>query len=484
MMRWLKRPLHASWQIFCIGVAIVVGVVVSAQVAQGFFGSLGWLLSGIALTLTACYWQRRFLVLFAIIGGLLIGLWRGSVEQQALTVYQSLIGKTLTLRGVVADDVSEDKQGNTVLRLKDIVFGTYNLPGQLWINVSKKQPVERSDNITVKGKLVQGFGTFSGAMYRATIEKTIRPIPGDVALHVRDWFSGLVRKAIPEPESALGVGFLVGQRRNLPQDFDAALKLAGLTHIVVASGYNLTILVRLARRLFERISKYMATVTSLGLIVGFILITGLSPSMSRAGLVAGLSLAAWYYGRKFHPLVLLALALAVTVLVNPAYAWGDIGWQLSFAAFAGVMVLAPLLQAFYFGDKKPGVLRQILIETIAATLMTAPILIGAFGYISNVAIPANLLILPLVPLAMLLTFIAGIGALIVGGIAAIFGFPAYLLLMYMVKTTEFFANLPWAKTDIAIGLGHVVGMYVLLGVFMSFMWWRTRLNLRDSNLVV
>ncbi len=482
-MYWLKKPLHVSWQIAVICTAILCGVAFSASVEQGFFGSLGWLLSGVAFIMTACYWQRRFLVAFAIIGGLLIGLWRGSLEQHELTAYQSLIGKTLTVSATLADDAGEDKQGNTVVRLKDVTFGTHKLPGQLWVTIAKKVPVERSDIVTIKGKMVAGFGTFSGAMYRATIEKITRPMPGDVALHVRDWFSGLVRQAIPEPESALGVGFLVGQRRNLPSDFDAALKLAGLTHIVVASGYNLTILVRLARRLFEKISKYLATVSSVGLIVGFILVTGMSPSMSRAGLVAGLSLAAWYYGRKFHPLVLLALALAVTALINPSYAWGDIGWQLSFAAFAGVMVLAPLLQAFYFGDKKPGVVRQILIETIAATLMTAPILIGTFGYISNVAIPANLMILPLVPLAMLLTFIAGIGVLVFGAAAIAFGFPAYLLLMYMVKTTEFFAGLPWAKTDITVGPLAVVGMYAVLIGFMVFMAMRTKLNLRDSNLI-
>ena len=60
--------------------------------------------------------------------------------------------------------------------------------------------------------------------------------------------------------------------------------------------------------------------------------------------------------------------VAITVLINPSYAWGDVGWQLSFAAFAGVMLLAPLLQSYYFGDKKPGTVRQILGETIAATL--------------------------------------------------------------------------------------------------------------------
>ncbi len=483
MKYMLMRRIHVSWMIAVMGAAIFIGVWAAKYIALGSFGGVAWLLTGLLLCLSCFFWGYRWMIILVIVGGLLIGLWRGSGAGYELTVYQQLLGKTVILSGTVADDSDTDKQGNTRLRLKDITFGDHHLPGQLWVVLAKNAPIERSDRVTVSGKLSEGFGTFSGTMYRASLKQVVRPEPGDVALHVRDWFSGLVRRAIPEPESALGVGFLVGQRRNLPEALDTALKIAGLTHIVVASGYNLTILVRLARRLFEKVSKYLATVTTAGLVVSFVAVTGLSPSMSRAGLVTGLSLAAWYYGRKFHPIVLLSIAVAMTVLINPSYAWGDIGWQLSFAAFAGVMILAPLLQAFYFGDKKPSLVRQILGETIAATLMAAPILISTFGYISNVAIIANLLILPLVPLAMLLTFIAGVGTLIFAAGAAVFGFPAYLLLMYMVQTTEFFAGLSWAKTELTVGPWQVGGLYALLIGFMVYMWWRTKFNLRDANLV-
>ncbi|HEY0891635.1 MAG TPA: ComEC/Rec2 family competence protein, partial [Cellvibrio sp.] len=356
--------------------------------------TLGWLLTGILLTLIACMRQRTWFLLFALGGGMIVGYWRGGLEQSVLDMCTPLYGKVITLKGTVSDDADVDKQGDTVLRLKDIMIENRHLSGAVWVVLSNSiNEIERSDRIAVTGKLQQGFGTFAGTMYRAEPVKIERPEPGDIALHVRDWFAGAVRQAIPEPESSLGVGYLVGQRRNLPEDLDAALKVAGLTHIVVASGYNLTILVRLARRLFERISKYLATLVSGGLIVSFIAVTGISPSMSRAGLVAGLSLAAWYYGRKFHPLILLAIVAAVTVLVNPYYAWGDVGWQLSFAAFAGVMIFAPVMQAFYFGKKKPGTLRQILGETVSATILTAPILLYSFGQISNVAVFANLLIL-------------------------------------------------------------------------------------------
>jgi competence protein ComEC len=281
----------------------------------------------------------------------------------------------------------------------------------------------------------------------------------------------------------LGIGYLVGQRRSLPLDLIAALQLAGLTHIVVASGYNLTILVRLARRLFAKLSKYLSTLLSGGMILGFMAVTGVSPSMSRAGLVAGLSLLAWYYGRKFHPVVLLSIAIAVTLFINPGYAWGDLGWQLSFAAFAGVMILAPLAQRYFFGDKKLGTFQQILGETISAQIATAPIIIMTFGQIPNVGILSNLLVLPLVPLGMLLTFIAGLGGLIAPAFAIIIGLPATLLLKYSVGTIDFFASLPWATTKINLAWWGVVVCYLVIISVCVLMWRVTKYNLRDVNLV-
>ncbi|MEI6851032.1 MAG: ComEC/Rec2 family competence protein, partial [Candidatus Saccharibacteria bacterium] len=343
--------------------------------------------------------------------------------------------------------------------------------------------IKRGDKLVLRGTLLEGFGNFSGVMYRASVNQIIQPKPGDIARIVRDWFSDSIKKSIPDPEASLGIGYLVGQRRSLPTDLLLALQLAGLTHIIVASGYNLTILVRLARRLFAKVSKYLSALAAVIMIVSFIAMTGMSPSMSRAGLVSALSLAAWYYGRKFHPIILLCIAICITVLINPSYAWGDLGWQLSFTAFAGVMILAPLTQRYLFGDKKPGTIQQILVETISAQVATAPIIIAAFGQISNVAIVANLLVLPLVPLAMLLTFVAGVGSLLVPSLSIFIGMPATWLLGYMVKVTEYLAGLPWVTSVVSLPWWGVVICYGLIVSLCLYMWRVTKYNLRDTNLV-
>jgi len=484
-MNWwmLKRKIHTSWLIAIFGASFIVGISFAKSYQLDFFTNPLWMVVFILLIIIICARQYIYLIPILILIGVILGLWRGNLQSKDYERASLLDGKTITVVGTVREDVDSDNNGNIVAVLRDIKINDEKFDGNIWTSFGSRLDIQRSDVIIIEGKVDQGFGSYIGAMYRANLLHASRPTPGDTALHFRDWFSEGVKKSIDAPASSLGIGYLVGQKKALPSDLVDALKIAGLTHIVVASGYNLTILVRLARRLFARISKYLAAMFSGLMIFGFVMVTGLSPSMTRAGIVASLSLLAWYYGRKFNPVVLLIFVGAVTLLINPSYAWGDLGWELSFAAFAGVMILAPLLKAYYFGDREVKFIGQVLIETISATIVTAPILIAAFGQISNVSLIANILILPLVPLAMLLTFVAGLGALIVPASAAIIGKPAQWLLDYMIGVANFLSNLPWAISEVEFSAFVVGAVYVFILLVCVYLWRVTGYNLRESNIV-
>jgi len=485
MQLWqFRRKIHTSWLIAICSVAIVIGTACVPLIEQSFFGAPVWLVVGLA-ALAVVFWRRSVYLLPAVvIAGLLVGLWRGSLLESQLVVYENMMNHTVTLSGKVTDDPDAGQRDETLLRLGNISVDGHMVSGKVWVSAEKAGDIKRGDRVTVQGAVSEGFGSFAAAIYEAQMVRWQRPQPGDVARQVRDWFADKVRLGISEPQSSLGLGYLLGQRRALPAELQQALVVTGLTHVVVASGYNLTILVRLARRLFEKVSKYLSALSAGAMIVAFMAITGASPSMSRAGLVSGLSLAAWYYGRKFHPLVILPFAAAITVLIDPTYAWNDLGWQLSFAAFGGVMILAPLLQRYFFGDKEPGTVRQILGETISAQIATLPIIILAFGQFSTVALFSNLLILPLVPLAMLLTFVTGLGAIVIPGAAPIVGVPAEWLLTYMTSVVHYFAGLPWAQMIIQIQPWQAALAYGLIVSVCLYLWRATKFNLRNSNIVV
>lgn len=476
-----NKKYHISWLISWASVGLLVGTFISLYTSR--FIGFEWVVIGVCLGVVGTLRKDKIGILAFLIAGLFFGLWRGGNQIISQSGFEQFYGKEVVITGRVLEDPSYDTDGDLRLRLTDVRFEQEKMGGEVWVVIRDNLKIRRSDIVTVEGLLSKGFGTIPSAIFRAEVLAVERQDFADVGLDTRDWFAGGIRTAIDEPEASLGAGFLLGEKSALPEKLEQDLRLLGLTHIVVASGYNLTILIRFARRFFARISRFTALSASGFLIFAFANITGFSPSMTRASLIAGLSLLAWYFGRKFHPLVLLPFSAAVTVAINPAYAWGDIGWLLSFMSFVGVIMLAPLIHAFFWGDRKPGNIRQVFIETMSAQLLTLPIIAVAFGQYSSLSLLANVLILPLIPLAMALVFVAGAGGLALPSLAGIIGWPAEILLRYMTTVVDKLAVLPQATSEIKFTSTSVVVSYLLIFCTMIYLWRRTNYVFRNYNIV-
>jgi competence protein ComEC len=485
------RQLHISWQLASLCTSLLVGVALSALLDVSFFAAQFWLMVVALFIAIGLSRHTATYAVFFICAGFIAGAWRGSGEQLALQAYRPFYNHSVVVQGKVSEDISTGDKGDTRVQLTNIYLNSQKLHGKIWVSITQGaeqggtgqgKQIKRNDTIQISGKMSEGFGNMAASVSSATLIGFQETSRTDAALHIRDWFANGVRRSIPEPQASLGSGFLTGQHSSLPATLDDQLRAVGLTHAVVASGSNLTVLVGFTRRLFSRASKFTATMAGVFMTAGFILIAGMSPSMSRAGLVTGLSLAAWYYGRRIHPLVLLPFSAAVTVMINPSYLWGDIGWYLSFTAFAGVLVIAPLLQAYFWGkDYKPNAIMEIFIGTSAAQIATMPVILFSFGTYSSYALIANLLVLPLVPLAMLLTCIGGIAGVTAAPIAQIFGWPASIIMKYMTTVIDRIANLPYAQGEIAYSVIALVGSYFCIAISIAYMWRKTSFNFRQGH---
>ena len=478
-MWWIYRKITAEWRIawMCGGFLVGVSLVLYTQVAA----SLGFLAA--VLSIFSFLNGRFYATALLFLGMVGVGLGYGSgVYKQERSVYVPLIGHQVAVTGYVKEDATTGPSGATSLQLGSVQIRGSPYGGSVFVSSRLGASIPlRGDEVTFTGIAEEGFGNFSITLKNAQLTGIHRQQMRDPGRLVRDWFASRVRMVIDEPQASLGIGYLTGQKSSLPDDLTQALKVAGLTHIVVASGYNLTILVRLARKAFLRVSKFSAAMAALGMVTLFMAMTGLSPSMTRAGIVSGLSVLFWYYGRKVHPLILLVVVAAATAAYQPSYTWGDLGWQLSFGAFFGVMIIGPLLQRYFYGDKPPGIVRQTLGETIAAHIATVPIIALQFGVVSNVAIIANLLVVPLVPLAMLLTFVCGLWGAIGLGFSDIVAMPTQWLLEYMIAVARYVSEIKWAQGEISYGvLFWLVYLIITLGACW-WMWRASRYNLRTGD---
>ena len=250
-----------------------------------------------------------------------------------------------------------------------------------------------------------GFARSGGRMINSNSENTVDIWSGVV--EVRDNFAANIAEALPETEAKLGTAYLLGIKSGLPKELDDNLKAAGLAHIVVASGTHLAILVEIIRKIFGKISRFAELLFSVLAIIIFMAMVGWTPSIMRAGIMSILTILMWYVGRKFAPWRIILIVMAVTLMIEPLFLT-NLGWILSFASFGGIMILAPRIMKFMYGETRPKFIASTIITTVAATIATAPIVMYYFGSISLIAVLANLLFLPTLPYVMGLTFLTGI----------------------------------------------------------------------------
>ncbi|MBL8158925.1 ComEC/Rec2 family competence protein [Candidatus Saccharibacteria bacterium] len=478
----MQQKVYRTTLLIWLFLAILLGLA-SCQVGVRI-GEPWWALPLVGLIMAVSIKKSRLaVVVVALLGGLL-GAMQGTAFLASVASYKGFTDRKIQVEGLVKEDPVFGKSGAKQFVIEEIAVttdkGPLRLNGDLFITTPSSPDITRHDRVRVNGKLRDGFGPFQGSMSFAQVQVIAHEQhPFDL---LRSRFAVGVTSVLPEPHASLGLGFVIGMKASLPPDMNTALQQLSLTHVVVASGYNLTVLVRAAKKLREKQSRLQTLLLSLGLIATFLMITGNSPSMIRAGLVSGISLLAWYYGRQMQPLVALLLVMAGTAFVYPPYLWGDIGWWLSFTAFAGILLVVPLVTTTFWPERPPPMLVQIAIEAFVAQLMTLPITLLFFGNLSILGLLANVVIVPLIPLAMLLVAIAGFTDLALPGVAAIVAIPAHAILALIVWIIFQMSAVPWAAIEVYIGPPAMVFWYALILLVLGLSWLKLSRQQREEAL--
>jgi competence protein ComEC len=478
---YLLSKVHLSWHVAFFSVGVPLGIAGSnfTSLALSEYEYMLFVLLGLIIIFIKRF---RYMVVLALILGVGLGLLRGEAVSSRYEIYEGLYDSEVTLAGRIGDDPSYGRSKDVRFKLVEVNFENNQLPGSVWVSVKNTDELKRGDLVVLAGILKNGFGVYSASIFRANLKNAARPYPGDWVGRLRDKFIDSVRSAMPEPQASLGISFLMGMRKALPEDLSAQLRAIGLAHVVVASGYHLTIIASYVKRLFISRSKYLTFISVVVVLVFFLFLTGFSTSMVRASAVTFLSAFAWYYGRVFQPIILLALVAAVSSYINPEYVWGDVAWYLSFSAFAGVIILAPLIHAYFWGtDNEPSKFLQLLVTTSSAQLATLPIIVLAFGEYSVVGIISNVLILPVVPLAMLLVGLVGMLNLVFAPLAALIGVGATIVLNYILFITGFLSDNTQTTISLKMEAKSVLIFYLVLIAFSLYLWKKESFHFGKKN---
>lgn len=440
-------------------VVCTIGMLFGVLVARFVAVSGVYILSFSALLFLLSAPIRPLFLLGCMVLGVGLGIYRSEGIIENYTKLESFQGQKVEVVGSVSDDPKYHESGQLQFHVETTTVNGSPVSAMLRVR-GYVLHVARGDTVRIIGTLRDGFAWWQGSIYYAEAEHIA--IDSSLAQKFRNQVIANTYSHIPDPEASLGLGFLFGVRALLPEQLVTNLRVTGLTHIIAVSGYNLTILASITRRIFHRISRRFAVLSAFGLIGFFVLMTGMSPSILRAVIVSTVSLTGWYIARPVSPWLLLLYSSTVSAMIEPAYVWFDIGWYLSLTAFFGVLILAPELVKRFYKKREPGLFGQIVIETSCAQLLTLPVIMFVFGEVSVIALLANMLILPLIPLAMLVTSATSFTGFISWKLAAITALPAHLLLNVISMTITLLAQSPFALIELRLNANQLIFAYTLI----------------------
>jgi competence protein ComEC len=269
-----------------------------------------------------------------------------------------------------------------------------------------------------------------------------------------------LRLLVPEPESGILLGIVLGERASVSSDLAHAFAVSGTMHLLAISGFNMTLVgTAVAFALRGRARPIVRAFVTVAAIVAYSVLVGLAPSVMRAALMASVASCGLASGRRAATANALCVAVTAMLFADPA-AIADLGFLLSASATAGLVLWqAPLAARF---AQLPGALRVGLATTLAASVPTLPLVAAAFGRVSVVSPLANLVAVPLFPPLM----IAGAAASAIGALSIDLARPAalvaYGLALALRSVVETFAALPVAA--VSVPSGPVTGLAVGLAL--------------------
>ncbi len=318
----------------------------------------------------------------------------------------------------------------------------------------------------------QGIGAVSSAFRAEAVAGSGGPL-ADPLSGLRGTLLRGLNAVVPEPEAALGAGILLGVRAGIAPEVSDAFATAGLTHVVAISGWNIAIVAALAggmtRPLLRlRGGRWLAVGTACLAVTGYVLLTGASPSVMRAALMAGALVLARLGGSRAHAVGALMAAALVMLLAAPPVLW-DVGFQLSALATAGLIWFAGGLERLF--GRWPALVREPVALTLAAQLTTLPVILVNFERLSLVSPAANVLVMPLVPVVMACGAAAAVaGALgealriagLTDALAWAAGGAAWLYLRLMILSGQLAASVPLAALDTSVPAWTVAAWYPML----------------------
>lgn len=397
-----------------------------------------------------------FLIAVLVLLGFGLGAWRYSQTYPNQESIANYVGRNIVILGTVVDVSANESWQH--LTLSNLEYENHELEDRVALTTIAYPKYEYGDQISVECELeapeqIEDF-KYDRYLHSKNIWATcfsyktlsVAEDQGNalksILLRARSVFLNKMDQVFGEPHASLLSGLLLGEKRFSEVWEDRFLK-TGTTHIVAASGYNISVVLWIAMCFFAilGVKRQKAFALLVASIIGYILLAGADSAVLRAGVMGIVLILAHQSERKTNMFNILLLTVVVMLIINPRLLRDDVGFQLSMMSTIGLIYLSPIIKKKIKWVPKQFLIQESLTATLSATLMSLPIILFAFGSFSFVSLVANVFVLPWIPLAMAGGVISTLIGFINIHVGALLSAPAWLALTFMLWVIHALASL-------------------------------------------
>lgn len=304
---------------------------------------------------------------------------------------------------------------------------------------------------------------------------------------------GIINSLLPEPQAGLLNGILFGVKATLDPQLKNSLTNSGTLYILAHSGLTISVLVSMVTLVLTRFMRRpIASMVSVAIIIGYVMLVGISASVVRAAIMAAISLTAVSFGRQNWPILAWILAVILMLMLNPPWI-GDPSFQISVMASLGIILFGRASKRESFIAHPSGRLEAISVTStkttsdrsflfpqtfweklritvlkktrasalsplwsviaddlrvsLAAQVFTVPIIMVQFHRISLVSPLSNVLIGWIIAPVTALGFVTVLAGLIWLPLGMVLGWFVWVPLTYMIWVINWTARLPFASVS-------------------------------------
>ncbi len=361
------------------------------------------------------------------------------------------------IRSIKAGDQWEPAFGNVL-----IYFSKDSLPVNIGMgtHLIVRKPLQLIENAGNPGEFDYRtysrrngiyFRTFLKAdEYRALAEKTV--LPGSYVFALRDRIIGIIDKHIHSDKArAVAKALLIGYRKDIDRDLLAAFTNTGVVHIIAISGMHLAMIFVAMQYLLtpfrkRRHGKAVSAAVTLAVVWLFTFLAGAVPSITRAAVMITCIIIGSMIGRKTNIYNSLAVSAFVLLLADPYDLW-DVGFLLSYTAVLSIVLFQQkIYRSLYFQNKIMLGIWNVVSVTLAAQILTLPLILYYFHRFPNLFIVSNLFAVPLsaVILYLLAAMVILSGVPLLGNLL---GVAAEKLIILFNGMLQYLNEVPFNITD-------------------------------------